>query len=507
MSTATRRGILVNPYLRMNNEMVEQIHRGSMELLQNPGVEVWNEEAAALYDRGGAAVSRRGENGAWWVKIPEKMVRDALEAAPRRVVLGARNPENALVLDGAEPRVFFGTGSETNFILTTRAEKFVSREDPSRERVFPLHGKKRGTLEDLCRAARLGEQLEHLDFFIRPVNIQDDDITEHNKDVNKFFACLDNMTKHVMAGLTELEQMDNVVHMAEIVAGSAGELRRNPVISFITCLTKSPLQLVDDATRKMLAAVERGLPVVLSSSPQGGSSAPVAEAGMVVQINAEILAAVVLSQLARPGAPVIYGSVPVRARMDNLHDMYGAPEFNQYNVDCVQMARYYGLPVYSTGGVADAKVPGIQAAVEKFFSHLYVTMSGPHLLHYAFGLLEETQTFCFEQAVLDNEHIGMVKTVMEAPEIDPETINDNLEVIRKVMQSPHRLFARYARKRIHSGRLYMGYPFEGGEEYDETMLRAMEATEQLLAKPAPRLPEEVRQRVFDEVPGILDRLK
>lgn len=64
---------------------------------------------------------------------------------------------------------------------------------------------------DLCAAARLGEQLEHLDFFIRPANIQDSDITEETKDVNKFYACLNNMTKHVMAGLTDLNQLDNVI--------------------------------------------------------------------------------------------------------------------------------------------------------------------------------------------------------------------------------------------------------------------------------------------------------
>lgn len=506
MEAQKQRGTVVNPYLRLSNKEVEKVHRGSLELLSEFGIELWHERAADIFDRSGAEVSRL-ENGAWWVRIPDKVIQQALEAAPRQVTLGARKPENVLRLDGHEPRVFFGTGSETNFILDTRLEPFISREHPSREMVFPVYARRRGTVRDLVNAARLGEQLQNLDFFIRPVNIQDEDIDEHNKDVNKFFACLDNMTKHVMAGLTSLEQLDNVVRMAEIVAGGPDELRANPVVSFITCVTKSPLQLVENATEKMLAVVERGLPVVLSSSPQGGSSAPIDEAGMVVQINAELLAAVTLSQLARPGAPVIYGSVPVRARMDNLHDMYGAPEFNQYNVDCVQMARYYGLPVYSTGGVADARVPGIQAAVEKLFSHLFVTMSGPHLLHYAFGLLEETQTFCFEQAVLDNEHIGMVKTVLEPPDITRETIEQNLEITRKVMASSHRLFARYARRRIHSGRLFMGYPFEGGDQYDETMLRVKEKTEALLTEPAQHLPNEVRERIFKEIPGILERLK
>lgn len=502
------RGVPVKPYLRLADNQVSLIHRGSMKILMDPGVLVYSEEAADIFDRGGAVVSAGGcGDGSWTVKIPEKMVWAALETAPRKIRLGARDPKNALDLDGKEPRLYFGSGSESNFFLETKLEAFVKKDDPSCEAVFPTYTKRRGKLADLCAAARLGENLEHLDFFIRPVNVQDEDIHEYNKDVNKFFACLDNITKHVMSGLTDLGQLDNVINMAEIIAGGKEKLRKNPLISFITCVTKSPLQLVGDAAARMLAVNRLKMPVVISSSPQGGSTAPIEETGIVMQINAEILSAVVLSQLAAEGAPVIYGSVPVRARMDNLHDMYGAPEFNQYNVSCIQMARYYGLPCYSTGGVADAKVPGIQAAVEKMFSHLYVSRGGPHLLHYAFGLLEETQTFCPEQAVLDNEHIGMVKLVLQEPEVDEEQIKYCLDVVRKTMQTPQRLFARYARKRLHSGKMYLNYPFEGGEERDETMLKVKEETDKLLSMPSKRLPEEIRNRIFAEVPGLVERLR
>ena len=73
---------------------------------------------------------------------------------------------------------------------------------------------RRGTVEDLCNSARVSEHLDTLDGFIRNVNIQDGDITEENKDVNKVFASLNNTTKHVMVGLTNIHQLDNVVNMA-----------------------------------------------------------------------------------------------------------------------------------------------------------------------------------------------------------------------------------------------------------------------------------------------------
>lgn len=508
MELSGRKGVQVKPYLRLQDKCLDLIHSASMELLLNPGIEVNHQEAADLFDRAGAKVKKSDQARATWaVKLPEKLVMQALESAPTRVVLGARKQEHRLVLDGAIPRVYFGSGSETNNILETDLEQFISSSNHDRKLIFPVYKKRRGMVTDLCAAARLGEQLEHLDFFIRPVNIQDSDITEATKDVNKFYACLNNMTKHVMAGLTDLNQLDKVIQMGEIIAGGPEELRDNPVLSFITCVNKSPLQLASDSIEKMFHIVRRDMPVVLSSSPQGGSSAPIDEAGMVAQINAEILSAITLSQLVRPGAKVIYGSVPVRARMDNLHDMYGAPEFNQYNIDCVQMARHYKLPCYSTGGVADAKVPGIQATAEKLLSHLYICMAGPQLLHYAFGLLEETQTFSFEQAVLDNQHIGMVKTLMQPPEVGAKEFAGAIDVVRKVMNTSHRLFARYARKRVHSGRIYLAYPFEGGDIQDETMLHVKAATEKLLNQPGNHLPKDLRNKIFAQIPGIVDRIK
>lgn len=501
-----RRGLTVQPYQRLSAGQLALIHRTSLEILEDPGVLVDLPEAVEIFERGGARVTRNGSSETWTVKISAKMVAEALEKAPKTVVLGARDPANALLLDGRRPVVYFGTGSESNYCLETVLRPFTARDDPSRVVDLPCYTKKRGTVNDLVQAARLGENLAHLDFFIRPVNIQDEAITAENKDVNKFFACLDNLTKHVMAGLTSLESFPAVIRMAQIIAGGRQRLKENPVISLISCVTKSPLQFLDDATAKMLAAVREGIPVVLSSSPQGGSTAPLDEMGMVAQINAEILSAVVLSQLAAPGAPVIYGSVPVRARMDNLHDMYGAPEFNQYNVDCVQMARYYGIPCYSTAGVADAKVPGIQATAEKLFSHLFVAQSGPQLIHYAFGLLEETQTFSLEQAVLDNEHIGMVKMTLAEPRINQEEAIRNLEIIRTTMNSPYRLFARYARRRLREGDFYFAYPFESTGERDETMGKVKQRVEEILSRPAKKLPENIRRQIFAATPGIIDKL-
>ncbi|MGW8321603.1 MAG: trimethylamine methyltransferase family protein, partial [Thermodesulfobacteriota bacterium] len=403
--------------------------------------------------------------------------------------------------------VYFGTGSEANIWLETRLEGFESRENPGVRVKLPRHVELRGTTELLERAARLCDQLENVDFFIRPLNIQDDDVDENNHDVNKFFASLNNITKHVQAGLTDRECLGDVLRLAERVAGGPDALRENPIISFIACLFKSPLQIVDDTAAKVFDIVETGLPLVLSSSPQGGSTAPIEEAGMVAQINAELLASITLTQLIREGAPVIYGSVPVRARLDNLHDLYGCPEFNHYGVDCVQMARFYRIPCYSSSGVGDAKVPGMQAMFEKMLTHAYMAMSGAQYIHYSFGLLDRTNIFSPLQAVIDNEQVGMVKQSARASSVDEACAAQGVRTVSKVMDSPSRLFARHARRAMHDGTLSSPYRFETTDASDRVIERAMEYMGTLEAQPARHLAPETIDQIFNEVPGLLPRLK
>jgi trimethylamine--corrinoid protein Co-methyltransferase len=504
-----RPGVLIAPYQRLRLAQVEQIHRASLAILNDPGITCFNRNAAELFSGSGAEVITTGrpEAPTWQLGIPERLVMEAIESCPKVVKLGARAEDNCLILDGAESRVHFASGSEANKWLDTDVETFVSKRQPTRETELAVFREEKGTTERLAQAARLCEHLDSWDSFLRTVNIQDDDINSHNKDVNKFFVSLNNTTKHVMSGLTEISKLGDVVRMARIIAGGEEELRENPIISFITCVVKSPLQLVDDTTQKAIEITGLGIPLVISSSPQGGSTAPIREEGMVAQINAEILAGITLTQLVNKGTPVLYGSVPVRTRMDNLYDSYGVPEFSQYNVDCIQMARYYGLPCYSTAGVSDTAIPSIQAAVERLFSHVLVALAGAQYVHYAFGLLERTNIFCPVQAVLDDAHIDMVKRFLRQPEVSEASLADCLEQVRKVMTTSHKLYVRFVRRALRSGEITPPYPFEGKGQTDETLVLAKHRLDKLLSLPAAHLDQNILDSIFQEVPGLLPRLR
>jgi len=495
-----RKGVLVSPLERLSKEQVEDVHHTSIKILESIGIESFNEDAAMLFKEKGAEVEEKGK--LWKIKIPESLIQEGIKRSPQKVLLGAREKSNRLVLDGKEPRVRFGTGSECNNWLETEFKTFVEKGG-GEEIQAPKFNLRPGTAEDLAESAHIAEHLDNLDFFIRNVNLRDKDITTGNKDVNKYFASLNNTSKHVMAGLTSLEQLDQVVKMGEIIAGGEKEFRDNPLLSFITSIAKSPLQLVEDSTQEAMEMARRGLPNVISSAPQGGTTAPIQEGGLVAQINAELLAGITMVQMVNKGAPILYGSVPVRMRMDDLTDMYGVPEFSHYNLDTVQMARYYGIPCYSTGGIADTQGPGIEATVEKMLSQVYVAMSGGQYMHCALGLLGQNNVVSPEQMILDDSQIEMVKYLLAEPHLDTGSA---METIDKVMQTPYKLFTRYARKEIRSGRVYKGYPFANREAQDRALHLAHQKRKEILDSDRNSLPREVQNQISEQIEGILPRL-
>jgi trimethylamine--corrinoid protein Co-methyltransferase len=485
---AQRQGVLLTkPHERLSEDQVRLVDGVSRELLEDPGLLCYNAEAADIYKQGGAQVEEA--DGCVRVRLPAKVVDKALETAPSKITLGARAPENRLVLDAHEPRVRFVSGAETNIWL-----------DVGFEGGTPKFTRQDGSIERLCKAAHLCDRLENLDSFIRCVNIQDSEVTDANKDVNKFLASLNNITKHVMAGLTSLDALDDVIRLAQIVAGGEEAFAKEPPISFITCVIKSPLQVVEDTAEKLIAISKHRAPLVISSCPMGGATGPFDEFGMVAQINAELLAGVTLNQLTAPGAPVLYGSVPVRTRLDSLNDMYGAPEFCHYNVDCTQMARFYGLPCYSTAGVGDTELPGIQATVEKMLTYLTVPTAGAQYIHYAFGLLERTNVFCPEQAVMDDAHIGIAKQWLAETTIGQDRRDEVLAMVREVMQTDHKTFM-YHLPLPSRDNVYAHYPLEDAE--GGPLLAAHRRVQEILGMPRKPMDEDMQAEIQAKVPGVL----
>ena len=488
MSQKQREGVLITPQRRLTPEQIQLIDGISRELLEDPGVYCHNAAAAEIYRTAGAKVE--DANGCVLVRLPSAIVDKALDTAPSKIVLGAREESNRLILDAHEPRVRFGSGSETNVWLEVEFEGTQPR--------FTRHP---GSIRRLCDSAHLCDNLENLDFFIRNVNIQDEEVTEANKDVNKF---LRQPEQHQQTCTRRADQSGRPrrrpTNGAYIIAGGQEAFHKNPILSFITCVIKSPLQMVDDTASTLIEISKRRVPVVISSCPMAGATAPFDEFGMVAQVNAEILAGMTLNQLVAPGAPVLYGASPVRTRLDNLHDMYGVAEFVHYNFDCAQMARFYGLPCYSTAGVGDTSVPGIQATAEKMLALQGVPAAGPQYVHYAFGLLERTNVFCPEQAVLDDAHIGMIKQTLRDTNVETGRREDVVSLVREVMGSSHKTYI-YNLPLPSRDEVYVRYPLEDAEA--GALAAAHQRFQDVLEAPRNQIPADVRRDLCSNIPGIL----
>jgi trimethylamine--corrinoid protein Co-methyltransferase len=136
-----------------------------------------------------------------------------------------------------------------------------------------------------------------------------------------------------------------------------------------------------------------------------------------------------------------------------------------------------------------------------------MAMSGAQYVHYAFGLLDRTNSFCPVQAVLDNEQIGKIKHCLREPNVNPLAIEDMLKTVKKVMASPYRLYARHVRKAMHAGEVSSPYRFEAKGLEDKVLENALEYMNRVEQQPAVHLEPAIIEKIFKEISGILPNLK
>ena len=398
------REVVGGKYRVLSPKDVERIHNASLQTLEKTGIEVNSRTAFRIFKEKGARVDSSKRR----VKISRAMVDDAIDKAPSKVVLYGREEKHALILENK--RVYMGTGGTAINILDLKTGE-----------------KRASTLEDVEEIARLVDALENIHFYVLPV--YPNELSREKVDVNRFYAGLNNTTKHVMGGPYTREGVLNVIEMAEEIVGGKEMLREKPIISFIILII-SPLKIDDTYGEMLIEIAQKGIPLAIPTEPQCGSTAPVTLAGNLVLFGAETLAGVTLAQLVNPGTPVLCGYVGTTADMRTLDYVSGATEMGLLNAAAAQLAHYWQLPFYATGGMSDSKIPDVQSGYERALNLLPVALAGANFIHDAAGLIEFALTVAYEQYVIDNEIIGMVMRALRGIEVSEETLA--LEVIDKV---------------------------------------------------------------------------
>jgi trimethylamine--corrinoid protein Co-methyltransferase len=407
-----RPGPVGGQYQPLTEGELRRIHDASLTVLEHTGVQVENELALELYRRGGARVD--GSR----VRVTSSMVESALATVPSTVLLAGRDPAQDVLLEGK--RVYAGTGGSPTMVL-----------DPGADSVRP------GTLRDLADLARLADALEHCDFITIPLHPTD--VPAEDGPVNRFYTCLANSTKHVMSNVQidagSLAGVGQVIELASMIAGGLDALRARPLVSVVTSWMVSPLHLDTGVTSILLEWCKHGLPLVLSSAPMSGSTSPVTLAGTLVQLNAEQLSGIVLSQLVRPGTPVLAGYIPGVADMRSGGYLGGAVEFGIMQAAAAQLAHHYRVPIYGSGGMTDSKIPDAQAGYEKMATFMLAAMGGCNYIHHAFAMITNMNAASLEQAVIDDEIVGMALRVLRGMTVSMDTLA--VEAIERVGPGGH----------------------------------------------------------------------
>ena len=255
------------------------------------------------------------------------------------------------------------------------------------------------------------------------------DLAPKNYHLNDFYHALNSPTQHVMGGCDSLKGARQVWELASFIAGGEDEFREKPFVSIITNLI-SPLTAGSNALNILDFCVKHGVPVTCAPAPIAGATSPATLAGTLAQMHAEALAGVAIAQILSPGAKVLYGAVPTVIDLRSMDLAMGSVETGMMNAAAVQLARLFQLPIYASAGVSESKSPDIQAGCEKGLNILLVGMAGADYVHLAAGMLDSGNAISYEQYIIDDEVIGMVKRVLVGVRVNKEALG--LDVIRKV---------------------------------------------------------------------------
>jgi trimethylamine--corrinoid protein Co-methyltransferase len=308
----------------LTDKEANQIHDSTLSLLSQTGIYVENPDALNCYKNGGAHVNEKSHI----VKLPPKLVEEAIASAPSRVYLAGRDAAHDLVLDGRH--VHF-----TNF------SEGVKLNDPySGENREPVKA-------DLARAARLIDGLEEMDFCEKAIGAHD--VPQQTAPLHNAEAFLTNTTKHCAFGPGNGKLLNRILKIAAVIAGNFHKLMDRPLVSFTTCPV-SPLKLINDCCEIIMESAKNGVVCNILSMAMAGATSPVTLAGTLVTHNAEILGGLTLSQLTRKGSPVIYGSSTTAMDLRFAQASVGTPECALISGAVARLARYYALPCYVAGG-------------------------------------------------------------------------------------------------------------------------------------------------------------
>ncbi len=380
-------------YEILSEEAMDTLDRGWRRIVSEIGVEFILPEAVEVFAKAGQTVE--GAN----VKLDPDFVMEQVRKAPSEFDVTARNPKHTIHI-----------GGQHMCFSAVYGPPFVREGIERRE----------ATMDDFERLCKLSQSFGQLDSAGGTI-CEPNDRPLDSRHLDMVYALMTLTDKPFMGSVTSGPNAADTVRMSEILFGGHEAIEANPVsISLIN--VNSPLRYDDRMLAAMFEYVRAGQPVLLTPFLLMGAMSPVSIPASLVQQMAEAFAGIALAQLIRPGTPVLFGSFLSNTDMQSGSPSFGTPE-SAIGLFCTgQIARRYGLPWRSGGGLTASQSVDSQSAYEALMTMLPTFLAGTNWVMHAAGWLESGLVSCYEKFVVDIEVLRMLHEEFTPLEINEESL-------------------------------------------------------------------------------------
>ena len=369
----------------LTHELIDRILDEAFQLMMKPGIKVQYAEARALLSSAGCEVDEASEV----VRIPESVARTALETVPSHFVLYDREGNPKVTYGG--DAVHFDPGSSGVHVL-----------DPETLEHKPSY------TADLVRLVKVAEMLPQYD--AQSTAVVCNEVPKEIGDFYRLYLVLLHSGKPIVTGAFSNDTLHVMIDMLAIFAGDRKALAEKPQAVFDVC-PSPPLIWSKFGAGNLIELARADVPAEMVSMPLAGAAAPVTLLGSVVQHAAECLSGITIHQLAKAGAPIVWGGAPAIFDMRKGSTPMGAVETAMIDASYAQVGKSLGLPTHCYLGATESKVIDAQAGLESGMSALIGALAGVNMISGA-GMLDFLACQSPEKLTVDAEAIGMAQRLL-----------------------------------------------------------------------------------------------
>jgi len=374
-----------------SDDAIAALHDTALRVLETLGLRVLLAEARGLYAAAGALVDEDSQ----MVRIGRDLVAEALRTAPQSWRLRAANPAR-------ERRYALGE------MIFSPGSGCPNATDLDR-------GRRPGSLRDFTETLQLQQSFDVIHMFGPSAEPQD--VAPALRHYAMMQAQLTQGDKPMFVYARGRAQVAESFEMIRLGLGLSEQDWAEGVWANTVINTNSPRQIDVPMAEGIIDFARAGQMTIITPFCLAGAMAPVTVAGALVLQHAEALGAIVLAQLARPGAPVSYGGFSSNVDMKSGAPAFGTPEHLKMQIGTGQLARLIGLPWRSATGAA-SNAPDMQAAQETTMALWGAMMAQATLTIHSAGWLEGGLSFGYEKFINDVEVLQMVAELCARPAAD-----------------------------------------------------------------------------------------